>query len=448
MTVSTSVAAMDRGGPTMPVGTWLLYLHAITAPFFTFSVIVSRDTPSTWVVAGLGLLMLFQVLRSAGRFWVDRTFLYLGALLLCYAAGSVIVYLQDPSATWGGRTPVDRAAAITVRVALAVASYAVFLSFLAEAPDRVVRRLLQLQLAVGAAIAAFGVAQYVLYVVGGSGALTGIEATNEAFRTRTSFVRIAGDRVFRASSVFPEPSYFGFYLVPLLVKAVAIWILRVDVMRRNLLGALIVLLSTAVVMNFSFTAVAGLLVLGLWFLLLTVRRSVVSALGAGAAMVVAVMLVGATPLGEMLMVRMESVLAARDLSSIDRLVRAFAGVRVFLEHPFLGVGPGGFAFLYPAIGFFVERGTMHTPLNLWLTVLTDVGLIGFLPFALFLGSVVRRGAHAASTNALVRVMMWGVGSYLVLLTSVDLWYLDLFWFEVAFLLALAVRARPTVPHPA
>jgi hypothetical protein len=76
-----------------------------------------------------------------------------------------------------------------------------------------------------------------------------------------------------------------------------------------------------------------------------------------------------------------------------------------------------------------------------------VGIIGFLPLLFFLWNVLRRGIRYSSSNALVPVYLWSVVSYLVLLTTLDFWFLEMFWFEVAILLTLTAgwslnRGRP------
>ena len=44
---------------------------------------------------------------------------------------------------------------------------------------------------------------------------------------------------------------------------------------------------------------------------------------------------------------------------------------------------------------------------------------------------------SASRNPLVPVYLWSVLAYLILLTTLDFWFLELLWFELAVLLTLS-----------
>ena len=114
---------------------------------------------------------------------------------------------------------------------------------------------------------------------------------------------------------------------------------------------------------------------------------------------------------------------------------AFTGLRVFLENPLIGVGPGGYAFWYPRFGGFVVGG-MASPLNMWLYFLTDVGILGVIPFALFVANIARRSYRSVSTHPLVIVYLWSLVSFLVLHSTNDMWYIEIFWFELAMMVVL------------
>jgi O-antigen ligase len=438
--------ASDHDPWVLPVGAWLLYAYTLVAPFFTFAVLFSRDTPSVWVIGGMAIVLAFEFVRSGGSFWADKSLLYLFLLLAVYLAGTLAIMEAEPGIRWAGRSPLDRAIGIDVRLALAVVSYIVFLNLLAGVSHRVHLNIIRLQLIVGTVIALFGVAQYASFTILGSKALTGFASTNEAYRMRTNFFSIGGERVFRASSFFAEPSYFGFYLVPLIVKSLAMRSAGLGPGGHTTQNIVVVILLAGFLVNFSFTAIISLTLVGLVLAIASLRSPSVAIVKYAAAAVILITAILLSPLGGPFLDRLGDLVAVQDLSSIDRFIRAYTGWRVFVDHPWFGVGPGGFAFLYPALGLFVERNLMHTPLNLWLTVLTDVGLVGSLPLVAFLARVIGRGMVAARRITLARVALWSVASYLILLTSVDLWFLDLFWFELALLVVVSRAAVPEFLH--
>ena len=81
-------------------------------------------------------------------------------------------------------------------------------------------------------------------------------------------------------------------------------------------------------------------------------------------------------------------------------------------------------------------GGLASPLNVWISFLTDAGIIGLIPFVLFLVNVLRRSARAIWRHPLVKVYLWGVFSLLILLTTLDAWYWETLWFELAVLIGL------------
>jgi O-antigen ligase len=414
---------------------WLLYLYATVAPLYSFAIFFGRDTPGLWVIVLMVFLLIYEFVRSGGSFIFDRSFLYLLLLLAVYAAMTLHIFMEEPGGSLLGRTPLQRAVAIDLRLLNVVVAFIVFVHFLADAPMRVFENVLRIQLIVGAILGLFGVLQYVMFVFFHSTALTAIEPTNEAFALRSNIFTLARAQVFRAPAIFSEPSFFGFFLIPVTVKAVVAWGQQSFVGSRFLHGILIAIFMFAIIANFSLTAVLsifGMLVILAVFL---IRRSPRKALALLLLVVIFAGVVSVSPIGTAMLERAEQVFALRDLSLLDRMLRVYTGTLVFLDHPFSGVGPGGYAFWYPRMGG-IDQNLMATPLNVWISFLTDVGIIGILPLLFFLWNVLRRGIQYSGRNILVPVYLWSVVSYLVLMTTLDFWFLELFWFEVAILLAL------------
>jgi O-antigen ligase len=79
---------------------------------------------------------------------------------------------------------------------------------------------------------------------------------------------------------------------------------------------------------------------------------------------------------------------------------------------------------------------MAAPLNVWLHFLTDVGIVGFIPFIVFLGMILRSAFKASKQEPLIGVYLWSIIAYLILLTTLDFWFLEMLWFEIAVLLCI------------
>jgi len=323
-------------------------------------------------------------------------------------------------------------------------AFVVFVHFLADAPEHVFRRILTVQLSVGVALALFGILQYTLYVFAGSSALSGIQPTNEAFSLRSNLFMIGREKVFRASSIFSEPSFFGFFLLPVTVKAVVAWGQGVYIGSRGVHAAMIAVFLLAVVTNFSFTSLISITLILLVFFVISLRSAPRRALSALALLTVLGVLLALSPAGAGIVQRISQVAEFRDLSVLDRLFRIYTSGMAFLENPLLGVGPGGYAFWYARLGG-LDSTIMATPLNVWLSFLTDVGVIGFIPFVMVFWVAFRRGIRASSRNPLVPVFLWGCACYAILLTSLDFWFLEVFWFELALLVTLSPRAVQRLP---
>jgi O-antigen ligase len=94
-----------------------------------------------------------------------------------------------------------------------------------------------------------------------------------------------------------------------------------------------------------------------------------------------------------------------------------AALRMFGARPLLGVGPDNFRHLYgPYLGRSVWDDRIHTN-NLYLEVLVDLGVLGFLAFGVVLGvsiSPLMRSLRAPTAgSAAPRVLMFGLAASLL-----------------------------------
>lgn len=413
----------------------MIYVYLFVSPFYMFALATTRDWPALWVVGMMLMLFVVQFFHSGFRFWLDSSHTPLLFFVAAYVFGTLLIVLTDHTVTLLGRSPGDRAITTLTRVIYIMIVYGLFVNFLADADSATLRRIFVVQIMIGAVIALFGIAQYITAAVFSWGGLIGIEGTNETFKMGSSFFGFGKTRLYRSAAIFQEPSAFGFFLVPLFLKVVLSYMQNVIVVSRPFHLTLVGIFVLAILFNFSLTAIFASAILMTVLVMTTFRgsRVVVWTL---AFSVLCLGLIMLTPVGGLLLGRLDRVFSFSDVSTLDRLFRVYVGAMVVLEAPLIGVGPGYYGFLYPIYGG-LERMVLATPLNIWLTILTDVGIIGMIPFLFFLRNIFRRARKRLDHNPLVRVYIWSTASYLLLLTTIDLWYLEVFWFEAAMLVVLS-----------
>jgi O-antigen ligase len=419
----------------VPLKEWMIYLYLLVSPFYMFALVTTRDWPALWVVGIMLLLFIVQFFHSGFRFWLDTSCYSLLFFLAAYVVGTMIVLFADHSMTLLGRSPEERALTTLIRVIYIVIVFGLFVNFLADADNKTLKRVFAAQIIIGSVIALFGIAQYVTATFFSWGGLTSIEGTNETFKMGSSFFGLGRLRFYRAASVFSEPSAFGFFLVPLFIKVVISFLQDVIIVRKRVHLTLLGIFILAILFNLSLTAIVSTAILMMVLLGTTFGGSrvffwiVVFTL-------ICFGFILLTPTGGLLIDRVGRIFQFSDVSTLDRLFRVYVGLLALLTSPLIGVGPGFYSFLYPIHGG-VDRFVLATPLNLWLTFLTDVGILGIIPFLFFLKSVLGRARKKINHNPLVRVYLWSTVSFLFLLSTADLWYLEVFWFDAAMLVVLS-----------
>jgi O-antigen ligase len=65
----------------------------------------------------------------------------------------------------------------------------------------------------------------------------------------------------------------------------------------------------------------------------------------------------------------------------------------------------------------------------------------------FLKNILGRAKKRIDRNPLVRVYLWSTVSFLLLLSTDDFWYLEMFWFDVAMLVVLSNGLFSSSPRP-
>ncbi len=424
----------------------LLYLLVLSSPFFMFAVAFGRDTLAMWIVMLMFLYLYCSLLIEGGTFWFERSSVWLVLFVSVYTLSTMYIIIADPGGSWLGRTQGDRAVTTLLRIIYVSGLFIVCSSFLVTEPKSTFLKILRAQMLIGSLLALFGVIQYVAVVVVGYSGFSAIDPTNASFAEKSSFFRLGAERIYRATSVFNEPAWFGLYLTPLMAKIVAAKLSAQRIFDDFFDWIILLVISLAVVVNLSFTAILSLAVVAILYLVDTLRKRggfrflkhMVLILVAAAASLVLI--------GGIVLSRLDRVLALQDPSTIDRLFRLYTGVTVFWENLWFGLGPGGYAFIYPKLGG-LDRTIMASPLNIWLTFLTDVGLVGCLPFFWFIFSILRKMNRYRRKEPLMEVYWWGTIAYFVVLSTTDYWYGELLWTELAISLTLVAVARSADDNP-
>jgi O-antigen ligase len=109
-------------------------------------------------------------------------------------------------------------------------------------------------------------------------------------------------------------------------------------------------------------------------------------------------------------------LAERTSLIEDRTSLAMAGLRAFLDSPFVGTGLDNFRYLAP---LYADGTTLQAPHNLWIQFLAQIGIVGTLAFAYFVVYWFRTtfAAHRHTLDPRRRNLTWAfVASVAALMT--------------------------------
>lgn len=216
---------------------------------------------------------------------------------------------------------------------------------------------------------------------------------------------------------------------------------------RPLRMALVTLAPVAVLLSGSRTAlVVGCAISPACLYLLRRHRGELAACAAAA--VVALPLLGDLDTAlvrlDHLMQNLRGGAAQPDESLAERTELLRQGTQLFLDHWFIGAGPGNFA---SATGFLSRTGTLRPAHNTFLEIASEQGLVGLFPLALFLLTVAlsfRRGLRDATTVASrSRVLgaMVGLGAVGLMAATLGLLTFSMAYLVLGVGLAVVHQAR-------
>ncbi len=84
----------------------------------------------------------------------------------------------------------------------------------------------------------------------------------------------------------------------------------------------------------------------------------------------------------------------QDFSTAERLAHWIAGIRMFIDHPFTGVGIGNYSDAYRPYHVTIFVNSLEHAHNYYINMAAETGIVGLIAFLLFLTAIFVAGVHA------------------------------------------------------
>lgn len=138
---------------------------------------------------------------------------------------------------------------------------------------------------------------------------------------------------------------------------------------------------------------------------------------------------------------------------IERVAHWVAAVRMWEKAPWLGVGPGNYAVVYPSVHLPRWEEPLGHAHNIYLNVLAETGILGLSAFSLLWLTVIgwiwrcfrQTVRHQQAWNAALVIGVLGVISHLMVHNVFDNLFVQGMYIQIGLLLALV--ARVAAPDP-
>lgn len=430
----------------------LLLALLVAIPFFSFSLLNVRNIPigrpDILIVFLLVFAFLLSMLNARRTLLLNRAFLWIFWLNVATFLSIVNLYLRPTFSLIEFATMAGQLFLASVMV-LAISNLRV---------DRVTfLRILQVWLLVAAGVAAYAVYQSFARNLGWPFAY--LDLSNPSYVAQTAAGQFGG--YIRPSSVFFEPSRLGTFLLgPLILAAITLAARRHSSMifsRRSFHWLVLLTLSAGTLLSFTLTAYLALMFTFIIVVLSSKRKfhvskpsRIVIGVGIGVVAVVVVFeLIGISFLAAF--ERVWSVVGTPlgDGSVAERVARVIVTVKIWIDNPVFGVGINQVQFVsgnYSFPSWYAYGDTAFSTTGvLWLAVLSQIGIIGFVAFTMVFVSTFRmlRSSMKACDDPDGRVVSYAFWVILWAITiTVSLTYVEfMLWvqFALAHLLANNVR---------
>ncbi len=216
-----------------------------------------------------------------------------------------------------------------------------------------------------------------------------------------SFIRDGGLRVY---GTFNQPNPYAGYINMSLPIALSLMLLGRNLATRILAGAAALLLGAAEYLTKSnggeiAISVAVLLILIVGFPQLRKLAAIVSV---GALGLIAALIAGVVPmrltkpiLSKLGLISISFTSPSpQNYSTAERLAHWLAGIGMFLDHPFIGVGIGNYGTVYAHyhVGIFVN--SLDHAHNYYINISAETGVIGLTTYIFLIAAIFVAGIHA------------------------------------------------------
>jgi O-antigen ligase len=217
----------------------------------------------------------------------------------------------------------------------------------------------------------------------------------------TNFVRDASLRVY---GTFDQPNPFGGYInIPLSIT-LALTLLGRDWKTRVLAGIATILLALAEYLSQSKGGYFAIVVASLFIVIVGMPRfrPVMGLFGIGTLGLLATTLAGWLPakyynpiLEKMGIINISfTAPSPQDYANAERLAHWIAGLRMFFDHPILGVGIGNYPNAYPQYFITIFVNSLGHAHNYYINIAAETGFIGLIVYLCFLAAIFIAGGTA------------------------------------------------------
>ncbi len=216
-----------------------------------------------------------------------------------------------------------------------------------------------------------------------------------------SFIREGGLRVY---GTFNQPNPYAGYINMSLPIALSLLLLGRNWATRILVGIVAILLGIAEYLTKSNGGEIAISVAVLFIFILGFPRLRKPAAigGVGILLLIAALLAGVVPQRLTLPILRKLGLVAisftspssQDFSTAERLAHWIAGINMFLDHPFTGVGIGNYGTAYGPYHVTIFVNSLDHAHNYYINISAEVGIIGLVTFVLLLIAMFVAGGRA------------------------------------------------------
>lgn len=261
-------------------------------------------------------------------------------------------------------------------------------------------------------------------------------------------------------SLFQDVNYYAGYLLMALAVAVGLILIEERFFRRLFLIGINVAISVAVIASVSRSALAVLLLLVLGYVIYLFFQEGTQKLISVLFIVVFGGMVGVlvfTDIGSRvvdlftLSRRVETVLAGKDASLQQRQNIATITLEIIKTNLLTGVGFGAFEETFDEYKEgYLSTGSKRSAHNTFLRIFAETGIIGFIPFLIFAGSLILTLAKSLKQielrkpRVLLLAMLFSLSSFLLMSLTLDQMFEPHFWVMCGIALAFQKFVRSTV----